>query len=195
MIIGICGGSGSGKSFACSILSTYGYPIIDADNIYHVLISSHTDCTKEIFDRFGQAVFNSDGVPDRALLAKVVFNDKTALADLNAITHRHVLSEMERLIEVYNQEGRNTVVCDVPLLFESGFNKKCDVTIAVVADYDKRVARIIARDKITTDAAMLRISKQISDCELVEKCDFTVYNNTDECDLKKQLDLIIDKIL
>ncbi len=194
MILGICGGSGSGKSLVCSILSDLGYPVIDADKIYHTLISTESECVRAIFLRFGAAVFDKDGRVDRKALGSLVFKDPIALADLNKITHEHVLNEMDKQILAFKANGHKNIVCDVPLLFESGFDKKCDYTIAVIADYSLRIKRITLRDKISPESAALRISKQISDSELIRKCDFVIDNNASVEKLKGKIDFIINKI-
>jgi dephospho-CoA kinase len=194
VIIGVCGGSGSGKSYVCSILSSHGYPLIDADKIYHALVSSKTECTDAIEKRFGNAVFNPDGSLDRRALAAIVFSDDLARNDLNRLTHHFVLKEMERLIADCFEKGENTVICDVPLLFESGFDKKCDLKVAVIADYDVRILRIAKRDNITVDEAQRRIAKQINDDFLIKKCDFVIYNNSGAEEIIRQLTPLLEKI-
>ena len=81
------------------------------------------------------------------------------------------------------------------MLFESGFNKKCDVIISVVASKDLRIERIINRDKISKERAEARIASQLSDEFLIERSDFTVYNNGSEQELMAQVASIANKIL
>lgn len=197
-IIGLCGGSGSGKSAASELLEKLGIPHIDADQIYYDLTSYESDCMKALASEFGTAVMNSDGSLNRDYVRRLVFysddrNEKRA--KLNEITHKYVLAEMDKQVEKYGTEGRGAVIADVPLLFESGFNERCDFTVAVVADEAIRIDRIVRRDKITKEQAKARINAQISTDDLISKVDFVLENNGDLAEFEKAvLDLYENKI-
>ena len=197
-VIGLCGGSGSGKSAASELLEKLGIPHIDADQIYHTLTSYESDCMRALVSEFGTTVMNSDGSLNRDHVRELVFsgNDRNEKrAKLNEITHRYVLSEIDKQIEIYRVSGRKAVVADVPLLFESGFNEKCDFMVAVVADEAVRIDRIVRRDKITEEQAKARINAQISTEELISKVDFMLENNGDLGEFEKAvMDLYENKI-
>ena len=197
-IIGLCGGSGSGKSAASELLEKIGIPHIDADKIYRDLTSYESDCMRALVSEFGVAVMNSNGSLNRDYVRDLVFsgNDKNKKrAKLNEITHKYVLSEIDKQIEKYKSEGREAVIADIPLLFESGFNEKCDLTVAVVADDAVRIERIVRRDNITNEQAKARINAQISTEELISKVDFVLENSGDLVELEKAvMDLYTNKI-
>ena len=197
-IIGLCGGSGSGKSAASELLEKIGIPHIDADKIYRDLTSYESDCMRALVSEFGTAVMNSNGSLNRDYVRDLVFsgNDKNERrAKLNKITHKYVLSEIDKQIEKYKSEGREAVIADIPLLFESGFNEKCDLTVAVVADDAVRIERIVRRDNITNEQAKARINAQISTEELISKVDFVLENSGDLVELEKAvMDLYTNKI-
>ena len=113
---------------------------------------------------------------------------------LNKITHSFVLAETEKRIEKYSVEGREAVIADVPLMFESGFDKRCDVLIAVVADENVRISRIIERDGISFEQAKARIAVQISTDELVKRVDFVIDNNSDMLNLENKIDNVYKQI-
>jgi dephospho-CoA kinase len=147
---------------------------------------------------FGDAVMNEDGSLNRDYVRELVFsgNDRdTKRARLNEITHKYVLSEIDKQIEKYKSEGREAVIADVPLLFESGFNEKCDFTVAVVADEAVRIDRIVRRDKITKEQAKARINAQISTDELISKVDFVLENNGDLDELEKAVMVLYEKMI
>lgn len=196
-IIGLCGGSGSGKGCVCKILSQIGFKTIDTDRVYHDLISEDSECTFELASAFGEQIRSYPGI-NRARLREVVFSSRDNLDRLNKITHKHILNVVRKVINsVSSDPSILGVVIDAPLLFESGFDKECDVTIAVLADKDVRIERIIERDGISREAAALRINSQISDRDLIGKCTYHVYNNSDldalESTVRELCENIIDK--
>ena len=97
-IIGITGGTGAGKTTVLSVLADLGAGIIDCDAVYHRLLAEDAQMGEELRARFGPEVFGAGGALDRKALGRVVFDDPQALLDLNAITHRHVVAETERLL-------------------------------------------------------------------------------------------------
>jgi dephospho-CoA kinase len=159
--------------------SAFDVPSIDTDAVYHGLISDKSDCTKSLVDFFGAEIEKPDGSIDRIALRNTVFRDKSGekLKQLNKITHRHVLLETEKIIENYRKSGKKAVIIDAPLLFESGFNEKCDVVVAVVALRELRIQRIINRDGITKAEAEQRIDSQTSDEFLVSHSDYVINNS------------------
>lgn len=195
-IIGLCGGSGSGKGCVCSILSELGFAIFDTDKIYHDLLESSPELTGELTEAFGPGIL-SHGKVDRKKLSGVVFTDESGenLKTLNKITHAHILAEVRRGIAAAEAAGARCAVVDAPVLFESGFDKECDLTLAVVSDKEKRISRIIQRDGIDKDTANRRIDSQISDERLISLCDYVVFNNGDFDDLKYEVEKIALKIL
>ena len=195
IVIGLCGGSGSGKGKVAEIFASLGVPSIDADLVYRDLTVSNSPLVKKLSDRFGDSITDETGALDRAALSKIVFSDKKALEDLNKISHEHILAETERRISELSKIGYRYVIFDAPLLFESGFDKKCDVTICVVADRELRIRRIIIRDSISRQRAEARIAAQLSDEFLIGKCDYVIYNNDSEDSLHKEVASIANKII
>ena len=188
-IIGLCGGSGSGKSTVCSLFATYGILPINTDEIYHELLSFDSACRKEISSVF-DGVTRTDGTIDRAALGGVVFADEKKRKQLNAIAHKHVLNQVRDIIR---REGDNyyAAIVDAPLLFESGFDEECDLVVAVIASREERIRRITVRDLISPELAEKRISTQISDAELTAKADIIITNNGDMASLSNEVLLAV----
>ncbi len=194
--VGLCGGSGSGKGSISLILSDLGYPTIDTDEIYHYLTSHDTECLRDIRREFGEAVI-TDGVLDRKKLSKVVFagaDSESRLSTLNKITHHYVIDEVRSIISKLSCSGKNIVFVDVPLLFESGYDKECDVTVSVLSDTEIRLNRICARDKIDRESAERRIDAQIPDSILKSKTDYSILNNGSIAELREKVSELIKKI-
>ena len=189
--VGITGGSGSGKSTAARFLVQMGAKCIDADLVYHSLIEKPSDCTRALSREFGASVLTADGALDRPALAKIVFAPTeaggVALARLNEITHRYVWEECKKQLEAFRLANVSVTVLDVPLLFESGMDKLCDVTIAFIASKEIRLTRIVNRDGITKEAAEARITAQPSNEYYKERADHIIENNGEEGDLQRSL--------
>ena len=189
-IIGITGPIGSGKSYVGDIFEEFGFPRIDTDKVYHGLISGYTDTVKELESEFGCSILNEDGGVDRRELGKIVFSDKAKLLKLNAITHKYVRVETERLIEKFRSDGYKAVIVEVPLMFESGFDKMCDEVLCVVADNDIRAERIVKRNGISKKDAENRIKNQKDNNFYIEKSTIVVYNNGKE-NIRAEIEALI----
>ena len=146
-------------------------------------------------DAFGKDIVNSVGELDRKHLSSVVFSDKEKLSLLNSITHAEIIKETERRIADYEANGYRAVIFDAPLLFESGFDKKCDFIIAVIASADVRVERLVKRDGISREAAKRRIASQLPEEFLVGRSDFVIRNGGDASELEDQINSIAKSIL
>jgi len=178
-VIGLCGGSGSGKGAVCSIFSELGIPSIDTDAVYHHITSYLSPCLIELRAEFGDSVVE-DGRLDRAALRDIVFDPRYSSVRqprLNEITHKYVILEVERILSEYECEGYRGAIIDAPLLIESGINARCDTVIAVIADRQVRIARIMLRDSIDLERATNRIASQMPDERLVTYADHVIRNN------------------
>ena len=185
-VIGMCGGSGAGKGTVCSIFAELGIKSIDTDKVYHDLISKDSECTRELISSFGEGISSNSGI-DRKKLRAVAFSSDDALRQLNRITHKHILAKVRTIIEEYKEQGYTGVIVDAPVLFESGFDKECDLTICVIADEKIRIERIINRDGISYEAAKARINSQISNDELINKCTYSIENNSTDQKLRNEV--------
>lgn len=195
-ILGLCGGSGSGKGSVCKYFALYGIPSIDTDAIYHKITSAPSPCVLRLCERFGEEILNEAGGLNRRALAKVVFSDGTGQSakELNTITHGFVLDEVRKIIASYAAKGVRAVIVDAPMLFESGFDRECHKIICVTADTNIRIARILLRDGISYEDAQRRIRAQLSDEELRARCDYNIVNEGSLEDLESQVCDIINQI-
>ena len=190
-ILGICGGSGSGKSMLSSILEENGFFVLDADAIYRELLSTSKDLLHSIAIAFGNHVILEDGGLNRRELANIVFADSEKLAILNSLTHPAVVAEITSRISEYKKNAPSArIVIDAPLLYESGLNSLCDKVVALTASRDVRIARIIARDRISTTDAEARIDSQSS--LALDLADLVINNDGSQEDLRNAVDKIID---
>lgn len=177
LVIGLTGPTGAGKGEVASIFARYGIPVINADRVYHELITPPSSCLQELVEAFGKQILLSDGRLDRRALGGIVFNDPAAREQLNAITHRYVMEEVKGQMERLRREDVPVAVFDAPQLFEAGAHKACGAVVSVLAERGLRLERIMARDGITAEAAMRRILAQKSDKFFKTHSDYIVENN------------------
>ena len=196
-IIGLCGGSGSGKGTVAELFSLYGIKSVDTDAVYRELTATKTPCLDALVNEFGDEILSPLGALDRSKLRSIVFDSEDAKEKrtrLNEIAHKFILGKTREILEAYRQEGRLFSIVDAPLLFESGFNKECDFILCVLADKEQRILRIIKRDGLSREMAEQRIASQLSDEELIKLSDFKITNNGDIQELKDSVDMIVEEL-
>ena len=184
LTLGLTGPSGSGKGVLGRFFQAHRIPVLDTDAIYHELIGAPSPCTEELVSLFGSTVENEAGGIDRPALAALVLGDseenrKRRLL-LNGIAHKYVLSECRRLLSLRKAEGARAAVIDAPLLYESGFDRECSHVIAVLAPASARLSRIMSRDGLTEEQALLRMRSQPSEAFYRSRADFVVENGGTE---------------
>ena len=180
MIIGITGGTGCGKTTALEVIRDLGGIVLDCDAIYHELLKTDAALLNAIEDRFPGTV--TDGSLDRKKLGAIVFADESALLDLNRITHSAV---KKKVLELLAAQPRLAAI-DAIALFESGLASLCDVTVAVTAPEEVRIARLMARDGISEEYARLRISAQRPQEEFSALCDHVLENNGTQAQFREK---------
>ena len=177
-LIGITGGSGSGKTTALRALGALGALTLDCDQVYHELLESDESLNAALCGRFPAAV--KDGRIDRAALAPIVFSDAAALEDLNAISHRFISRELQRRLRAWAMAGGRLAALDAIELISSGLGARCDLVVGVLAGRETRIARILRRDSISPERAKARIDAQRSDDYFRANCGLILENNADE---------------
>ncbi len=192
-VIGVTGGSGSGKTTALEALKARGALVLDCDAVYHELLESSEPLLRQIEASFPGVV--KDGVLDRKALGARVFADEEKLLRLNAITHRQVGMEVERRLEAWAWAGGELAAVDAIGLFEGGLDKHCAAVIGVTAPEEERVRRIMARDGISRDYALLRIRAQKPDSYFEEHCSHLARNDGGRTQFADKINRIIQEVL
>ena len=173
VVIGITGGTGSGKTSALNAIRDLGGVVIDCDAVYHEMLNQDAELRHAIEVKF-HGVFNSDGSLNRKKLGELVFENKEHMAQLNEVIYQFLVPEVQRRA----RDGNLTAI-DAINLIESGVGELCDRTVAVTAPAELRVRRIMARDGIDERYARMRVSAQKSDEFYRSKCDYELSNTAD----------------
>ena len=163
-VIGLTGGSGSGKTTLCGILGEYGIKTLDTDLLSRAVTAPGSPCLSELIEHFGKEILYPDGSLNRRRLGETVFGEKDPekrrqkQALLNRITHKYILAACDAWLARARQSGERLVVLDAPLLFESGLDRSCDAVLGLTAQRSVRLARITARDGLSSAMAAARIA-------------------------------------
>ncbi|SCV04046.1 LANO_0G07822g1_1 [Lachancea nothofagi CBS 11611] len=199
LIVGLTGGIACGKSTVSKRLEeSYKIPVIDADKIAREIVEPHRDAYNQIVRHFQAKIpdlLQSDGSLNRVALGKYVFANHADLKVLNGITHPAVRFEIFKQILCYYFQGKKMCVLDVPLLFESGLDKFCGVTVSVMCDQKLQIARICSRNsELSHQDAENRIKAQMTHKERSRRSDYILENNDTTELLYGQVQTLVGKI-
>lgn len=177
-LVGLGGGIGSGKSTVSALLRALGAVIVDADVIAREVVLPGGPAYEPLIAQFGREILHPDGTLNRAALAAVAFNDKAALANLNAVTHPPINAEIRCQIDRHQHTDR-VVILDAALLFDRA---REGMVAKMVVDVDPEVAvgRLVRYRGFSEEDARARIRNQMSREERLEKADFVIDNTGDQ---------------
>ncbi len=192
-LVGITGGTGTGKTTALSSAEANGMLAIDADAVYHDLCETCAPMLAEIEERFPGAV--EDGVLRRKKLGRAVFSDAEALTDLNAITYKYVVDAIDKLLADHAAAGGAYAAIDAINLIGTPLQKRLGALVGVTAPEGDRVARLIAREGVSEDYARLRIRAQKPDGYFETNCDHILRNDGSREDFRLACDELFKKLM
>lgn len=188
-IFGLTGKTGAGKSTVASYLKEKGWFIIDGDVVAREIVLPGKPALKELVKAFGEDIILSDGELDRKALARKAFCNREKTELLNSITHPFIKERFEELINEARKKGFMKVIIDAAALLESDCKDLCQKIIVVHAPEEIRLERILERDKITKEQALIRINGQKEDEYYLSRADYIV-RNYEGFDYKKEIDCL-----
>ena len=157
--VALTGGIATGKSYCLARFEARGVPVIDADRLAREAVMPGSRALEAVVTRFGDTILLADGSLDRAALGRIVFNDRAARADLEAIVHPEVY---RRIGEWFASRPPATrfAMADIPLLFETGHNHDFDRVIVCACDPQRQLRRLMSRDGLSEPEARVRLNAQ-----------------------------------
>jgi dephospho-CoA kinase len=190
VVIGLTGGIGTGKSAVARMLAELGAAVIDSDVLAREVVAPGQPALAEIAAAFGPEVLAPDGSLDRRALGRIVFSDAAARRRLEAITHPRIRAESARRVEAAEAAGYKVCVCDVPLLYEVGYDLLglYDEIWVVTAPEEVQLARIRARDRLDEDAARARLRAQWPLALKAQRADRVIDNGGDLAATRRQVE-------
>ena len=172
-VICLTGGIGSGKSTLLKWFQMKGVPCFESDAVGRELLNS--SLRDSVILRFGEDIY-FDGILDRKKMAKKVFGDKKALADLNKIVHPAVNEAFNNFIE--KNQNAPFIINESAIIFETGKYKDFYKVILVISPKNVRINRIILRDNVNKENVLSRMKHQLSDSKKIKLADFIIENIT-----------------
>lgn len=176
-ILGLTGPSGAGKSEVARMLEEKGYPLVDADSLVREVQRPGSPCLAALAEAFSPDILRPDGSLDRQKLAALAFCSPEQTQRLNRIVHPAVIALSEERFRQAAEAGAEAAVLDAPLLFESGMDRLCGRTVAVLAPAGERLRRIRQRDGLTEEQAKIRMGAQPSDDYYTARASLVIRND------------------
>jgi dephospho-CoA kinase len=193
-VIGIAGGSGTGKSTIAAHLAGKGAQCIDADRIAHELLVNDSEVIRAVRDAFGEIVF-SDGVIDRKKLGKIVFADSRRRGSLNSILHPAIMEICRRKVLEFDAAGAALVVIDAALLLEVEIPFEIDLVIALRAARDEQERRLLAKGGASRGEIAARLDGQERLEQSFDRADVVLDTTKPLHAVLAEVDRVVDDLL
>lgn len=190
MNIGITGSIACGKSTVSDYLISMGYTIIDADKLGHVALTSN-DVKRKLAEKFGENILENNEI-SREKLGKIVFGNTENLKNLNSIIHPKIKELILKLQEKHKDE--DLVFLDIALLYEANFVDLVEKVVVVYADEEVQLERLMTRNSLTKEEALIRIGSQMSPQEKASLGDFVINNSYSKEETFQQIEEIIERL-
>ena len=187
----LTGGIATGKSYCLARFASHGAAVIDADDLARAALAPGTRGLQLVAERFGPGILRPDGSLDRPGLARVVFADRVARADLEAIVH----PEVYRGIREWAADlpaGTRVAIADIPLLFETGHQHEFDRVIVCACDPDVQLSRMMSRDGLSEAEARARLAAQWPIEEKAARGDYVIRTDGSFLETDAQIDTMFE---
>jgi len=188
--VALTGGIATGKTYVANRLREAGIPIVDADVLSREVVAPGTPGLAAVRKRFGPDAVRRDGTMDRVRVGQIVFKDKRARLDLEAIIHPAV---QKAIMQFFNELPKRTpfAVADVPLLFETGREKEFDATVVVACPREMQLQRLMERNKLSKEDAERRLNAQLPIDQKVKKATHVIKTGGTFEETNAQVDALI----
>ncbi len=189
-VIGLTGGIGSGKSLAAQYFANLGALVIDADQLARAAIERGCAGFDEVVTVFGDSILK-DGDIDRRALGELVFKDPSLKLKLENIIHPWVRNQFEEAVA--SLKADETLVYEIPLMYETRAQERFDIVITVEATMENRIARLRAKGLHISEIES-RIAAQATREQRESIADFLIENDGSEDDLLRKVENIWDEL-
>lgn len=172
IVLGLTGSIGMGKTTVTGQFADAGAATTNADAIVHRLLAEDEKVIAAIKQQFPAAI--EEGKVSRQKLGAAVFGDDAAIRTLEQILHPRVRAAEIAFVLKAQKEGKELVVLDIPLLYESGADSRCDAVVVVTAPEDVQRERVMSRPHMTEEKFHVILSRQMPDAEKRKRADFII---------------------
>ncbi len=190
-VLGMTGSIASGKSTAASYFKAAGVPVWDADTAVARIYAQNRDVISRVSEICPEAV--REGTIDRDALRRCIQTTPSLLGTIEAIVHPFVRADRDTFIDRAAESGSRLVVCEIPLLFETGAETSCDGVLAMVTAPEERRRRVLARPGMSEETLNVLLGRQISDEERLSRADFVIESGSFSS-VERKVGALIDRI-
>lgn len=190
-VLGLTGSIASGKSTAASFFRAAGVPVWDADAAVARIYTQNRDAVSRVSEICPEAA--REGKIDRDVLRRCIQTTPSLLGKIEAIVHPLVRADRDSFIEKAAGPGSRLVVCEIPLLFETGAETSCNGVLAMVTTPEERRRRVLARPGMSEKTLNVLLDRQISDEERLSRSDFVIESGTFSS-VEREVGALIDRI-
>ena len=191
-ILGLTGGISSGKSAVSQCFKAKGIPVVDADAIAREVVKPRTPGLSKIIAHFGSSILTEERELDRKKLGEIIFNDDKEREILDNILRQEIELKMDEELEKLKREHHELIIMDIPLLFEAGYESKCDEIMTVFVSQKTQLSRLMLRDSISEEQALARINSQMPIVDKALLSDVIIDNEGTIENTKLQVDRWLD---
>lgn len=184
--VALTGGIATGKSLSLAHFAALGVPVVDADVLARQIVAPGSPALAAVRARFGAPILAADGSLDRAALGRIVFSDRAARADLEAIVHPAVYRRIGEWFFTL-PPGTTVAIADIPLLFETGHTPDFHRVIVCACAPAEQLRRLMARDRLSEAEARARLNAQWPINEKVARADYVISTDGTMADTEAQV--------
>jgi len=188
--IALTGGIATGKTYVSDRLRAAGVPMVDADVLAREVVALGTPALAAVRQRFGPDVIRRDGTMDRIRVGQIIFKDKRARQDLEAIIHPAVQKAVDKYFSTLPKKTP-FAVADIPLLYETGRDNQFNDVIVVACPRAMQLTRVMERNKLSKEDAERRLAAQWPIEKKIEKATFVIKTDGTFDETNAQVDKLI----
>lgn len=174
--LGITGGIGSGKTSVCKVFNVLGIPCFSADPAARDIMDSDPYVIRKINSIAGKDLYGNGNL-NRVELAKLIFNNRSLLTEVNSLVHPLVF---EKFLDWQVEQEAPYVIMEAAILFESGAARLVDRIATVIAPVEERINRVISRNNMSREQVMERIRNQMDDDQRMKQSDYVISNSEND---------------
>ena len=191
--VALTGGIATGKSFCLARFAALGVPVVDADALARDVVAAGSAALASVRVRFGDSVITAGGTLDRAALGRIVFRDRAARADLEAIVHPGVYRRISEWL-ITLPPATPLAIADIPLLFETGHSPDFHRVVVCACEPAEQLRRLMVRDRLSEPDARARLNAQWPILEKIARADYVIRTDGTMADTEAGVRTVFERL-
>ena len=190
----LTGGIATGKTFCLSVFARLGAATVDADVLARDAVQPGSAGLARIVARFGADVLLPDGTLDRPALGRIIFTNRAARAELEAIVHPEVYRRIREWLANLPSDVR-VAIADIPLLYETGHDHQFDTVIVCACEPAEQLRRMMSRDGLAAPDARARLAAQWPIAEKVARAEYVIHTDGTFVETERQIAAVFERLV